>query len=136
MTPASKPQEMTGVNENKWIFGNRFIYEDVKGADPKMPFEGIGILGYDNAAEAYTTIWLDNMSTGIMTGTAQYDPKTQTFAEKGTFSCPLTPKQRRRYHAVCKIIDDNHYTYEMYMTDPASGKEFKSMEISYTRAKS
>jgi len=31
-----------------------------------MPFEGMGLDGYDNASKEYISIWIDNMGTGIM----------------------------------------------------------------------
>ncbi len=31
-----------------------------------MPFEGMGIDGYDNLAKQYVSTWVDNMGTGIM----------------------------------------------------------------------
>ncbi len=132
MIPQAKPQIMKGTSENKWILGNRFIQEEVTGGEAAQPFQGIGLLGYDNIRQEYTSVWLDNMGTGMMEASAVYDPSTKTFAEKGTVSCPLTGEKHRKYRAIWKITDDNHYTYEMYME--ANGKEFKSLEINYERA--
>lgn len=133
MTPNSKPQLMKGVSENKWVLGNRFIQEDVTGADTVHPFQGMGLIGYDNIRHEYISTWVDSMSTGMMEAAAQYDPVTQTFKEGGSVSCPITGEKHRKFRGVIKILDSNHYTYEMYMKD-ANGKEFKSMEINYERA--
>jgi hypothetical protein len=36
---------------------------------------------------------------------------------------------------VFKMVDDNNQILEMYGPDPQTGKEFKTMEIKYTRKK-
>ena len=98
------------------------------------PFEGIGIIGYDNVAKEYNSIWLDNVSTGIMKASAKYDDATNVFTEEGSFSCPLTGKKDNSYKSITKIIDADHYSYEMWHDDVKTGKNYKAMEISYERA--
>lgn len=132
MAPDAPPQESQGTNDNQWIMGGRYLQENVKGTFMGQPFEGMAIIGYDNALGEYVSVWIDNMGTGFMTGTAQYDPATKSTAEKGTYTDPVAGRSQP-YRAVWKNIDENHSTYEMYMMGP-DGKEFKSMEISYTRA--
>lgn len=132
MSPQAPTEESQGTNENRWILGNRFVSQDVKGQMKEQPFEGVGITGYDNLRGEYSSVWLDTMGTGIMTATAQFNPAENTFQEQGSFSCPLTGEAHRAFRATWKIIDNDHYTYEMYMKDP-SGKEFKNMEITYER---
>ena len=126
-------QESQGTNDNTWILGGRFVEQKIAGQMMDQPFEGRGLMGYDNIRKEYSSVWIDNMGTGMMTATAQYDPATGQFTERGDFSCPMTGEAHRNYRATWKITDNNHYTYEMYMQDPASGQEFKSMEISYER---
>lgn len=48
MSAEGQIEVMQGTNENHWILGDRFIYQDVKGSTLEKPFEGIGIMGYDN----------------------------------------------------------------------------------------
>jgi hypothetical protein len=71
------------------------------------------------------------MSTGVINSSAAYDAATKTLEEKGSFFCPMV-NGPRTFRGVTKIIDDNSYSYEMYMTDE-KGVEFKSMELIYTR---
>jgi hypothetical protein len=131
-SPEAAPQESQGTSEAKWILGNRFIQQDVRGEMMSEPFEGIGITGYDNVKQEYSSVWLDNMGTGIMTSSAQYDPASNSLKEQGTFACPLTGDKNMSYRGIWKLTDANSHTYEMYMKDK-DGKEFKSMEIQYTR---
>ena len=99
-----------------------------------QPFDGMGLVGYDNIKKTYQTIWLDSMGTGMMMGTSSFDADKKVLSESGHFSCPMVNGERT-YRSVVTLKDSEHYTYEMYMTDPDSGKEYKAMEINYTRKK-
>ena len=131
MSADASAEESTGTSESKWILGGRFVEQFVNGTAMGQPFEGRGIVGYDNSKKAYDSIWLDNMSTGLMTSSAAYDSATKVLEEKGSFFCPMINGQRT-FRAVTKITDDNSHIYEMYMTDE-KGVEFKAMEINYKR---
>ena len=130
--PDAPPEESTGTSENAWIMGGRFVEQKVMGQAMGQPFEGTGTIGYDNVRGEYTTIWFSNMNTGIMNVSGQYDPATKTLTDKGTFSCPITGEKNMPYHSEWKIVDNDHNTYVSYSVGP-DRKEFKSMEISYTR---
>ena len=132
MSPDGKPEVSKGTSEIEWIMGGRFIEQAVDGTFMGQPFEGMGIMGYDNEKKQYQSIWIDNMGTGIMTGSGNYDPKTKTLTDQGTFSCPA--EGQKSYRGVTKIINKDKFTYEMYMAGP-NGKEFRAMEIVYTRKK-
>ena len=77
-------------------------------------------------------MWLDNMITGMMRGTGQLDAATGTLTDEGDFSCPITGESHRWYRAAWTVVDQNHTTYESYART-SEGREFKSMEIHYTR---
>ena len=132
MSPETAPEESQGTADTRWMFGNRFVHEEFHGQWMGQPFEGIGITGYDNLRKEYTLVWLDNMGTGIMTATAQYDATGNALKEQGTFACPLTGETHRSFRGVWNIVDNNRHTYEMYMKDQ-NGNEFKGMEIQYER---
>ena len=134
MAPDQAPEESMGASEAGWILNKHFLKQTVNGTSMGQPFEGMGIIGYNNLKNVYESIWLDNMATGMMIGTASFDAVNKMMSESGHFSCPLVNGDRG-YRTVTKIQDDDHHSYEMYMTDPKSGQEFKSMEINYTRAK-
>ena len=94
-------------------------------------FEGMGILGYDNIRQEYQNIWFDNMSTGLMMSTGQYNSEGQMIKEEGMLSCPLTNGERW-FRSVTTFVDENTFTYETFMKDE-NGNEFQSMIINYTR---
>ena len=135
MDPKAPPEPMTGASTNVLINEGRFLKQEITGQIPNMPpFSGTGLLGYDNIRKEYQMVWYDNMSTGIMISTGQYDPAAKSITFKGDFSCPMTGEAHRQMRDVWTITDADHTVYESYMSGP-DGKEFKSMEIQYTRAK-
>ncbi len=134
MSEGSEPEVSEGSINNHWIVEGLFVQQDFKGTSMGKPFEGMGIMGYDTIRGEYTSLWLDSMATGMMVASAQYDPATQTFNQKGTMSCPLTMEKNREMRSVWKIVDNDHNIYEMSMKDK-DGKEFKAMEINYERVK-
>ena len=134
MSPDKAPETSTGTSEIGWILNNHFIKQTVSGTSMGQPFEGLGLIGYNNIKKTYETIWLDNMATGMMMGKSQFDADKKVLSEKGDFTCPLVDGNRG-YRTMTTLQDADHFTYEMYMNDVETGKEFKSMEIHYTKKK-
>ena len=131
-SPDTPPEESTGTNDVKWIIGGRFLQMDVNGTSMGQPFEGMGIMGYDNAKKEYVNTWIDSMGTGMMNATGSYDAETKTLTETGTYTDPMEGQQT--FKGVTKFIDEDNVTYEMYISGP-EGKETRVMEINYTRKK-
>ena len=134
MDPGAEPMESTGTSESKMIMDGRYIVDEYKGTAMGMPFNGIGTSGFDNLKKKYVSTWIDNMSTAIMFMEGTYDAATKTFTWKGEGPDPVAGKYMPM-RMVDKMIDANKGTTEFYSTDAKSGKEFKSGEIAYTRAK-
>lgn len=130
--PNTPPEESTGTNDVKWILGNRFLEMDVSGTAMGQPFQGMGIIGYDNAKKEYVNTWLDNMGTGMMTSTGTYNAEEKTLTEIGSYTDPITGKQK--FKGVTKFINPDSFSFEMYTYAP-DGSEFRNMEIIYTRKK-
>ncbi len=134
MTADSAPMESKGTSTSKWVHDGRFLQSEVAGDMQGMPFKGTAIQGYDNMKAVYQNTWIDNMNTGMMTATAQYDPATKAFTETGSYSCPMTGEKDRAFRGTTKIVDNDHYIYETFEKGP-DGREFKGMEIHYHRSK-
>lgn len=131
MAPESEPAMSKGTNEIKWILGGRFLQDWTKGTSMGQPFEGMGLTGFDNGKKKYQATWIDNMGTGILTSESTYDPVKKIFTEHGRFT---DPTGEISFRGKIKLIDNDHYVYEMY-TPGKDGKEFRMLEISYTRKK-
>jgi hypothetical protein len=70
------------------------------------------------------------MSSGMMTMEGTLDAATKTITLKGQSTDPMTGKSMP-VRQTMKYMDDGSQLMEMYMMH--EGKEFKSMEIKFTR---
>lgn len=114
------------------VMGGRYLERNLKGKTDN--FEARIINGFDNFRREFTSVWYDNMCTGMITGSGQYDPNTKTIVEEGSMSCPITGQAHRWYRSTTKMIDENNYTFEMFKRDD-EGEEFKTMTIAFDRVK-
>jgi hypothetical protein len=130
MAPGAQPEKSTSTASNKMILGGRYQHSTHTGNVMGMPFEGIGITGYDNIKKVFVSTWIDNMGTGIMYSEGKWNEATKTVEFKGMGVDPVSGKELK-IRQVMKIVDDNTETMEMFTTK--DGKEFKSMEIKMTR---
>ena len=131
--PGTDPGEMTSTSEYTWILGGRYLHNKTTGEFMGEPFEGHAWEGYDNLKKKFAWVWIDNMGTGFMNAEGTYDEPTKTFTY--TYDHPdLMKGKYSKGRSVERIIDKDHFVGEMYGTGP-DGKEFKMMEIAYTRAK-
>lgn len=130
MKPDAPPTNSTGTTVNKMILGGRYQESVHKSTMMGMPFEGHGLLAYDNAKKIFQSTWVDNMGTGIMNMEGPWDEATKSITFTGKMVDPMTGKDMG-VKEIFKMVDDNHHVMEMYMTN--DGKEFKTMEIKFTR---
>jgi hypothetical protein len=130
MKQDAPPMKSSATAKNEMIMGGRYLQTTHKGSFAGMPFEGVGIIAYDNAAKKFITTWIDNFGTGLMTLEGKWDNKNQSIEFKGKAIDPITGKDMD-VREVFKLIDDNNQVVEMYTNQ--NGKEYKSMEIKFTR---
>src|SRR5579859_6512689 len=64
MQPGTPPQVSTAQATNEMILGGRYLRSTNTGKFMGMPFEGLGLTGYDNVRKLYVNSWVDNMGTG------------------------------------------------------------------------
>ena len=130
MAPGAPPTKSTTTVVNKMIMGGRYQESRHTGNMMGMPFEGYGLLGYDNARKVFVSSWVDNMGTGIMFMEGKWDDKTSTIHFTGKATDATTGKEIG-VREIFTLIDANKQKMEMFMTQ--DGKEHKSMEIVFTR---
>ena len=123
------PQEMksTATVTYKMIMGGRYQEGTYSGDMFGMPFEGRGMVAYDNATEEFVSTWIDNMGTGMMVTKGKYDEATKTSTFYGEMVDPVT-KKAKKIKEVITYIDDNNQKMEMFDVSE-DGKEFKSMQV-------
>lgn len=133
MDPSKPPEESTGTAESKWVLGNRYLEQRYEGTFMGQPFSGLGYTGYDNVSKKYFMNWMDTSTTGVMAMTGKWDAAGKIMTFSGTVIDPMTGKPCKITEKVT-VADNDHHSFEMWGPDPA-GKNYKMMEVSYTRKK-
>ncbi len=131
MDPSKPPDDTVGTSVNNWVLGDRYVQMKYEGVFLGETFNGIGYVGYDNVTKKYQGSWMDTASTGMMLSNGTMDGKT--IAMKATTSDPATGKVTTSDEKIT-ISDADHHTLELWGKTP-DGKNFKMMEIQYTRKK-
>jgi len=126
MDPSAPPTKSTATVENKMALNGLYQMGHFTGTMMGSPFEGFGTLAYDNAKKMFVNTWVDNMGSGVVIMTGQWNPATKTLELKGTQSDPMTGKDSAIREEL-KIIDANTQKMTMYGVG-MDGKEMKFME--------
>jgi uncharacterized lipoprotein NlpE involved in copper resistance len=134
MGEGAPPQKATGTSVTTMLYGGRYQQSKFSGNMMGMPFEGTAIMGYDNTEKKYYSTWIENMSTAIMITWGTWDEASKSITLSGTMKNPANGHECD-LKQIYKIVDDNTHVMEMYGPDPKTGKEYKMMEITYTRKK-
>ena len=130
MDPSQPAEHTKGESTQRWVLGGRFVLQEYTGTMMGMPFEGMGLWGYDNVEKRYVGTWGDSTSTGLMSSAGQYDDSTKSWTMLGSFKDPAGNTIKTR--EVITIVSNDKHTFEFYMPGP-DGKDFKAMTIVYTR---
>lgn len=128
--PDAPPTKSSGTCVNKMILGGRYCESRYTAEMMGSPFEGIGIMAYDNTRKAFINTWIDNMGTGIMILEGKWNEADNALELSGKVTDPVTGKEVN-IRQVMKWQDNDHQTLEMYRT--TDGNEAKEMEIMLTR---
>lgn len=128
MAPGQPPVESTGTMQAETILGGRYVQSVWKGQVMGQPFEGRATEGYDNVSKQYVSTWVDNMATGISYSTGTCEQGGKKCTSVSNMSDPMTGGTTSM-KSVITWVDDNTFKNEMYGKDPASGQEYKMMEI-------
>ena len=128
MDPAAPPSESTGKASISMVMGGRYLQQSYTGDFMGQPFEGFGLMGYDNGKKEFVNIWTDNTSTGIMmmNGKGAKDEIVLT----GMMDDAMTGKNMK-LREVIRWTGPDSFVLEMF--DQSGGKEVKMMEITHTR---
>lgn len=132
MDPSQPLQESQSTATITGVMDGRYIQEVAVGQMNGMPFNGMGLYGFDNVSGKYVSSWIDNMGTGIMTSVGTADKSGKVINWTSTMNDPVTGKATKS-RIVTTVIDDNHHTVEMFGLPPGGKKEMKMMTIDYVR---
>ena len=130
MDPNGEPMVTEGSGTTEMILGGRYEKSIHTSSMMGMPTEGMWLMGYDNATEEFTAIWIDNLGTGTAIAKGTYDESSNSINLIGTMVDPMTGEYMD-FREVRTFVDENNQLLEMYMT--YNGQEFKTMGIEFTR---
>ena len=131
MMPGAEPMASESTSHAEMILGGRFLQEKVSGTANGMPFEGMGVTGYDNTTGMVQAYWVDNMGTVSMWMTGAYKTPGDPLETAGEMVDPATG-QTIHMRSVTTFLSPRAHHVDYFMTIPGMD-EFKTMEMDYAR---
>ncbi len=129
--PKGPAMESKGSSSVKWVLGKRYLQEDHKGEMMGMPYEGMGLTGYDDAKNLFVSIWANNIHPELLTMEGTRHPKTGVITMYGKMDEPTLKMFGRMVKYVTTIVDEDTHIFQIY--DLAAGDDYKVVEIEYKR---
>jgi hypothetical protein len=134
--PGTPSSESKGKMTSRWVLGGRFVLQEFEGTmampgGADLPFNGIGMLGYDNFRNVYVSTWADSMGTQILVMKGSAGQAGKTLDLYGEMDEPALKVVGRLVRCATRLIDRDHHVFEMF--DLNAGPDYKVMEIAYTR---
>lgn len=134
MDPSAPAMESQGSCASSFVLGGRWLRQEFKGEMMGMPFEGIGMVGYDNFRKEYVCAWTDNMTTSMLQMRGSCNEAGTEFNFSGIMDEPMTGERDKKFRHVWKFSGADSYTMEAYDNIPGKG-EVKVMELTFSRVK-
>jgi len=123
-----------GISKTSWILGKRFLREDFEGEVFGDRFQGMGLMGYDNGARRFTSVWIDSQSTTMAVSYGKYFEEANRFEFEGEVYDP-TLGAMKKVRSQLQMRSSNEYVFTMFNTG-AGGRETEFLTISYRRRSS
>jgi len=130
-----EPMVTTGRATYEWILGGRYLKSTHKSEMMGMPFEGMGLDGYDRAQKHYFSLWFDTMGTGYMSLEGNASPDGKHFMYNGTMFDPAQGHDVKVREEV-EWANADKFVFSMYSEMPGPGgkpAEMKVMEMTAVR---
>ena len=128
--PGAEASVEKGTATRKMVLEGRVLVEDMSSTMMGQPFTGHGMHGYDNVTGKHWSTWNDSMSTGLMTSEGSCDAN-MACSFTGSWVDPVK-KTTVTSRMTSRWTSPTTEVFEMYGPAP-DGKEFKMMEITYTK---
>jgi len=129
--PNGPAMEETGTATRSMELDGRVLVEQFKSSMMGMPYAGQGMMGFDNVSGKYWSTWSDSMSTGLMVTEGTCDDQGKTCTFNGSWNDPIK-KGPVKARMTTRRPSPTTEIFELYGPGK-DGKEFKMMEITYTR---
>lgn len=134
MDPNGEPVTSTSTAVVKMILGGRYMMEEVSGTTMGQPFEGLGMLGYDNTTGVATYVWYDTMGTMTLVGTGLYPRIGDPLEVTGTMVDPSTGAEVS-FRTKTTFVSGDETRFEYFTAAKGDQPTTKMMELLYTRIK-
>ncbi len=130
--PQGEPSLSTGESRLEMVLGGRYLQERHKGDLDAREYEGLGLLGFDNADSTVTAVWLDNLGTrtAVLSGRAPTVPGDPVELH-GAMTDPASGR-RLTLRVVLTWVSAHEQRWDYYGA-PEGFDEARMMELTYTR---
>ncbi|MFO7609490.1 MAG: DUF1579 domain-containing protein [Candidatus Krumholzibacteriia bacterium] len=129
--PGAEPQASESTATIEMILGGRYLMERMHGTTMGMPFEGLGLTGYDNTTGQVTAVWMDTMGTMTMVLTGRWDEPGAPLQTTGRYLDPVSGIAMD-VRTLTTFLGEDESRFEYFATVPGLA-EMKMMELVYTR---
>ena len=134
MDPSQDWQVTEGTYEGEMGLDGRYLLVEVQADMMGMPFQGMGVMGYDNTIKKYVAGWIDNMGTGVMRSEGTSSDGGKTIVFNGEMMCPIEHVMKA-YKYQYEIKSNDEFVMRWWTPSMSDKKVFESMVITYTREK-
>ena len=131
--PGQPPAIDQGDADFTMVLDGRHLRQDLHIAAKDKPFEGLGYIGYDTAAKAYFSTWMDVNFTGFIVAKGDYDAAARRYTFRGQVPDSAHPGATIALREVMSVRDDDHFTYAYFETH--DGQEAQAVQLEYTRVR-
>jgi len=133
MTPGDEWVPFRGQATRQLILDGRHLLEDFSSEFMGEPFVGKSLTGYDNLREEFTSVWIDNSSTGTMISTGGANEAGTEITLEGMHSEALSGTTDKWFRIRYRITGPDENVFESYTKSTPDGEAWLSMELVYTR---
>ena len=130
--PGAAPDESSAWANTDWEVEGRFMIQRIEGRWLGSPFKGIAILGYDNATEEFTAVWMDNLGSNMMFSRGKAYESCETITMRGQHLDIITGETVQATTLLQMPDRKGETKLEMFRTGP-DGADFKFLEVASTR---
>ncbi|MBK9752985.1 MAG: DUF1579 family protein [Nannocystis sp.] len=122
-----------GTVRKSWVLGRRFLQEELRGVGPDgRAYEGIGLLGHDNARGLYQGVWISDGMTGMTSYSGSADASGRQISFAGEESDPSGMGPARSFVSELVIDSPDTHTLTQFYVGP-DGQRMRAFSIAHTR---
>jgi hypothetical protein len=126
------PEDAKGQMVCKMVAGGLWMTSEFTGEFGGQKFEGRGLDGFDQDKKKYVSVWVDSMTSSLMTFEGTYDEKAKRMTMIGEGKGP--DGQPAKYKTTTDFPDADKQIFKMFLAG-ADGNDTLMMTIEYTRRK-